>query len=91
MSHSLPGRAARDTHQQSSQPFGEYLRDIRRQRRFDLKVVEEASGIGVARLLSLEAGAGSPNRRELRQLARAFHMSEESMIVKAGQQRLNLE
>jgi hypothetical protein len=57
----------------------------------DLKALRDASGIAVARLMALESGAGTPNRRELRQLARAFRMSAETMIVKAGQLRLILD
>ena len=75
----------------SQQSFGEYLCELRRQRRMDLKALRDASGIAVARLMALESGAGTPNRRELRQLARAFRMSAETMIVKAGQLRLILD
>lgn len=75
----------------SVQPFGDYLRDLRSQRRMDLKDVSEICGVGVARLMALESGSGSPNRRELRQLARAFRMSGETMLLKAGQLRLILD
>jgi transcriptional regulator with XRE-family HTH domain len=73
------------------QPFGEYLRDLRRQRRMDLNAVSKLSGLAVARLMALESGSGSPNRREVRQLARAFRMSGETMLLKAGQLRLILD
>ena len=75
----------------SQQSFGEYLCGLRQQRRMDLKALRDASGIAVARVMALESGAGTPNRRELRQLARAFRMSAETMIVKAGQLRLILD
>ena len=78
--------------QETSQPpFAEYLCELRRQRRMDLKALRDSSGIAVARLMALESGAGTPNRRELGQLARAFRMSAETMIVKAGQLRLILD
>lgn len=75
----------------SPPPFADYLRDLRRQRRMDLRALASESGISTARLMALESGAGTPNRRELRQLARAFRMSGESMLVKAGQLRLILD
>lgn len=75
----------------SPPPFADYLRDLRRQRRMDLRALASESGISAARLMALESGAGTPNRRELRQLARAFRMSAESMLVKAGQMRLILD
>lgn len=75
----------------SQQSFAEYLCELRRQRRMELKQVGEASGMAVARLMALESGAAAPNGRELRQLARVFRMSAESMIVKAGQLRLILD
>lgn len=77
--------------QNSSQPFGEYLRQLRRERGMGLKGLSDLSGVSVSRLTALESGAGSPNRRELRHLARAFRMSGESMMVKAGQLRLILD
>jgi hypothetical protein len=49
------------------------------------------SGVAVARLMALESGSGSPNRRELRQLAGAFRISGETMLLKAGQMRLILD
>ncbi len=57
----------------------------------DLKGVAGLSGVSVSRLTALESGVGTPNRRELRHLARAFRMSGESMMVKAGQLRLILD
>jgi len=72
-------------------PFGEYLRELRLQRRMDRKALAEESGVSAARLMALESAAGSPNQRELRQLARTFRMSAETMIVKAGQLRLILD
>ena len=75
----------------SVQPFGDYLRELRSKRRMDLKDVSEICGVAVARLMALESGSGSPNRRELRQLARAFRMSGETMLLKAGQMRLILD
>ena len=78
-------------HEPSQQSFSEYLCELRRQRRMDHKALRDASEIDVARLMALESGAGTPNRRELRQLARAFRISEETMIVKAGQRRLILD
>ena len=79
-------------HEKSSvQPFGDYLRELRSQRRMDLKDVSEICGVAVARLMALESGSGSANRQELRQLARAFRMSGETMLLKAGQLRLILD
>jgi len=75
----------------SSQPFSVYLPELRRQRGMHLEDVANASGITWTRLVALESGAGSPNRRELRLLARAFRMSGETMLVKAGQMRLILD
>ena len=79
-------------HEKSSvQPFGDYLRELRSQRRMDLKDVSDICGVAVARLMALESGSGSANRQELRQLARAFRMSGETMLLKAGQMRLILD
>lgn len=71
--------------------LGEYLRGLRTQRGMRLKDVSKASGIALARLEALETGLGTPNRREVRLLARAFHISLETMMVKAGQLRLILD
>lgn len=64
---------------------------MRTWRGMGLKDVSKASGIAVARLEALEAGIGSPNRREIRLLAGAFRVSAETMMVKAGQLRLVLD
>jgi hypothetical protein len=53
--------------------------------------LSSASGIPQARLEALERGGGTPNRREIRQLAAAFRLSAETMLVKAGQMRLVLD
>lgn len=70
------------------QPFSDYLRELRRQRRMDLNALGDASGVSVKRLAALESGTGTPNQRELQQLGRTFRISTETMLVKAGQLRL---
>jgi len=77
--------------QSSPQSFAEYLRELRHQRKMNLKDVSNASGITLARLMALESGAGTPNRQELRRLARVFHMYGEAMLLKAQQLRLVLD
>lgn len=71
--------------------FGEYLKALRAQRRLSVSVLAEQSGIGAARLMALESGAGTPNRRELARLARAFRVSLESLLEKAGHVRMILD
>jgi len=77
--------------QDRPQAFAEYLANLRLERRMALHDLCAASGISTTRLQALERGAGSPNRREIRQLARAFRLSAETMLVKAGQMRLILD
>jgi len=71
--------------------FDEYLLSLRKARGMSAHSLSSTSGISSARLEALERGAGSPNRREIRQLATAFHLSAETMLVKAGQMRLILD
>lgn len=77
--------------QDEPRPFAEYLVSIRKERLMSAQGLAAASSISLARLEALERGAGTPNRRELRQLAAAFRLSAESMLVKAGQMRLILD
>ena len=71
--------------------FDEYLLSLRKARGMSAYSLSSISGISSARLAALERGAGSPNRREIRQLATAFRLSAETMLVKAGQMRLILD
>jgi transcriptional regulator with XRE-family HTH domain len=68
--------------------FGYDLAELRRDRWMSLSSLSDLTHIAPSRLEALEAGAGIPNRREIRQLAVAFRMSFEAMLVKAGQRRL---
>jgi len=70
------------------QSFAEHLRELRSRRAWSLERVAEDSGIDVTRLAGLESGSATPSHRELWRLARAFHVSGETMLVKAGQLRL---
>ena len=71
--------------------FPEYLRSQREARAMKVTSLSQVSGISADRLAALERGTGTPNRRELRQLARAFHVSQEQVLVMAGQFRLVLD
>ncbi len=84
-------REESEVQRQGTQALSGYLQGLRRDRGMDTGRLCEVSGVPVARLQALETGAGTPNRRELRQLARAFRISPETMLVKAGQMRLILD
>jgi transcriptional regulator with XRE-family HTH domain len=68
--------------------FGRELAELRRDRGMSLSSLSDISHIAPSRLETLEAGAGTPNQREIRHLAAAFRVPFEAMLVKAGQTRL---
>jgi len=70
--------------------FGEHVRWLCSQRRLNTSELAQETGIAVARLLALEIDSGTPNRREIARLARAFRVSEDSLLERAGHVRMRL-
>jgi len=70
--------------------FGEYLRWLRSQRRLRTGELAGQTGISIARLLALEMGSGTPNRSEIARLAKAFRVSQDSLLERAGYVRMDL-
>lgn len=73
-----------------SPSFGTYLAALRSRRRLSVNALAAQTGISVARLLALEMGSGTPSRREIARLAKAFRVSEDSLLERAGHLRMNL-
>ena len=70
--------------------FGVHLRGLRSRRRLDISALATETGIAVARLLALEMGSGTPNRSEIARLAKAFRVSQDSLLERARYVRMDL-
>ena len=70
--------------------FGAHLRGLRSRRRLDISALASETGIAIARLLALEMGSGTPNRSEIARLAKAFRVSEDSLLERAGHVRMDV-
>lgn len=86
-----PTQREYELQESSFSTFACYLRSQREARAMKVTSLSQVSGISVERLAALESGTGTPNRRELRLLARVFRIPPEKMIVMAGQSRLILD
>jgi transcriptional regulator with XRE-family HTH domain len=68
-----------------SQPFGIYLRDLRRARRLTLREVEERSGVSNSYLSQVENGhIRQPSPHVLQKLAEAYGVAYEHLMMRAG-------
>jgi transcriptional regulator with XRE-family HTH domain len=64
--------------------LGEYVRDQRRLGQMSLRRLSELSGISNPYLSQIERGLRRPSAGILQQLARALHISAETLYVRAG-------
>ncbi len=64
--------------------FDEYLRLQRQRRGLDLTQLAIATRMPLPRLITLESGAASPDKQEVRGLARALDIPFETLLAKAG-------
>jgi transcriptional regulator with XRE-family HTH domain len=64
--------------------LGEYVRDQRRLGQLSLRRLSELSGISNPYLSQIERGLRRPSAGILQQLARALHISAETLYVRAG-------
>src|SRR5215211_7406205 len=69
----------------ANQPFGVYLRDLRRARRLTLREVEERSGVSNSYLSQVENGhIRQPSPYVLQKLAEAYGVPYEHLMLRAG-------
>lgn len=69
----------------AAQPFGIYLRDLRRARRLTLREVEERSGVSNSYLSQVENGhIRQPSPHVLQKLAEAYGVAYEHLMMRAG-------
>ncbi|HEV2309461.1 MAG TPA: helix-turn-helix domain-containing protein [Acidimicrobiia bacterium] len=75
--------------------LGAFIRDRRRDARLSLRRLSELAGISNPYLSQIERGLRKPSADILQQLARALHLSAETLYVRAGildpQDESNLE
>jgi transcriptional regulator with XRE-family HTH domain len=64
--------------------LGEYVREQRRQGQLSLRHLSELSGVSNPYLSQIERGLRRPSAGVLQQLARALHISAETLYVRAG-------
>jgi transcriptional regulator with XRE-family HTH domain len=64
--------------------LGTYIRDRRRDARLSLRHLSELAGISNPYLSQIERGLRKPSADILQQLARALHVSAETLYVRAG-------
>ena len=64
--------------------LGEFIRDRRRDARLSLRRLSELAGISNPYLSQIERGLRKPSADILQQLARALHLSAETLYVRAG-------
>jgi transcriptional regulator with XRE-family HTH domain len=69
----------------TNQPFGTYLRDLRRARRLTLREVEERSGVSNSYLSQVENGRIlQPSPHVLQKLGEAYDVPYEHLMARAG-------
>ena len=69
----------------ATQPFGVYLRDLRRARRLTLREVEERSSVSNSYLSQVENGhIRQPSPHVLQKLAEAYGVAYEHLMMRAG-------
>jgi len=64
--------------------LGAFIRDRRRDARLSLRRLSELAGISNPYLSQIERGLRKPSADILQQLARALHLSAETLYVRAG-------
>jgi len=73
-----------DALEQRLQDLGTFIRDRRRDARLSLRRLSELAGISNPYLSQIERGLRKPSADILQQLARALHLSSETLYVRAG-------
>jgi transcriptional regulator with XRE-family HTH domain len=73
-----------DAIEQRLHELGTYIRDRRRDARLSLRRLSELAGISNPYLSQIERGLRKPSADILQQLARALHVSAETLYVQAG-------
>jgi transcriptional regulator with XRE-family HTH domain len=74
----------RDDLEQRWHDLGEFIRDQRRLGQLSLRKLSEMAGISNPYLSQIERGLRKPSADILQQLARALHISAESLYIRAG-------
>jgi transcriptional regulator with XRE-family HTH domain len=73
-----------DAIEQRLHDLGSFIRDRRRDARLSLRRLSELAGISNPYLSQIERGLRKPSADILQQLARALHLSAETLYVRAG-------
>ncbi|HSO96213.1 MAG TPA: helix-turn-helix transcriptional regulator [Acidimicrobiia bacterium] len=73
-----------DAIEQRLHDLGAYIRDRRRDARLSLRRLSELAGVSNPYLSQIERGLRKPSADILQQLARALHVSAETLYVQAG-------
>jgi transcriptional regulator with XRE-family HTH domain len=73
-----------DAIEQRLHDLGSYIRDRRRDARLSLRRLSELAGVSNPYLSQIERGLRKPSADILQQLARALHVSAETLYVQAG-------
>ena len=73
-----------DAIEQRLHDLGTFIRDRRRDARLSLRRLSELAGISNPYLSQIERGLRKPSADILQQLARALHLSAETLYVRAG-------
>jgi len=73
-----------DAIEQRLHDLGAFIRDRRRNARLSLRRLSELAGISNPYLSQIERGLRKPSADILQQLARALHLSAETLYVRAG-------
>jgi transcriptional regulator with XRE-family HTH domain len=73
-----------DAIEQRLHDLGAFIRDRRRDARLSLRRLSELAGVSNPYLSQIERGLRKPSADILQQLARALHVSAETLYVRAG-------
>ena len=73
-----------DAIEQRLRDLGTFIRDRRRDARLSLRRLSELAGVSNPYLSQIERGLRKPSADILQQLARALHVSAETLYVRAG-------
>jgi transcriptional regulator with XRE-family HTH domain len=73
-----------DSLEQRLRDLGTFIRDRRRDARLSLRRLSELAGVSNPYLSQIERGLRKPSADILQQLARALHVSAETLYVRAG-------
>lgn len=67
-----------------NQPFGEFLRTVRKDKKISLRKLEELTDISFSHLSKIERGEYTPTRESVEVIAKSLELNEDECLLSAG-------